>query len=410
MIHIRSPTENDTERHNFKLIIMEGEVKIPKFTLQMELMKTFLRDNYRFRRNVITGGVEYLKVKSEKWAPLTKEVLNRMTFDAIEAGIEVWDKDIRRYVESTFVEDYDPVADYMGMLPRWDGRERIEVLARRVPTENRDWPKNFHRWFLGMVRQWVVGRQLYGNTMVPLLIGRQGDGKSTFCRQLIPEELQNYYTDRIDFTKRTDAERVLTRFVLVNVDEFDSISKSQNAFLKHLLQKSDVMVRKLYETQIQQMKRYASFIATTNDPTPLVDTTGSRRFMCIQTSGTINTKAVVNHQQLYAQAMAEIEEGARTWFDRGDERRIQLANAAFQQFDSIEEVFSYLFHRPGADDIAHRLSPYQILEKMHERYASIQVNLSSAQRLGKLLMRRKFKMVRTAQSRMYYVSFNDVSK
>ena len=389
---------------------MEGEVKIPKFTLQMELMKTFLRDNYRFRRNVITGGVEYLKVKSEKWAPLTKEVLNRMTFDAIEAGIEVWDKDIRRYVESTFVEDYDPVADYMGMLPRWDGRERIEVLARRVPTENRDWPKNFHRWFLGMVRQWVVGRQLYGNTMVPLLIGRQGDGKSTFCRQLIPEELQNYYTDRIDFTKRTDAERVLTRFVLVNVDEFDSISKSQNAFLKHLLQKSDVMVRKLYETQIQQMKRYASFIATTNDPTPLVDTTGSRRFMCIQTSGTINTKAVVNHQQLYAQAMAEIEEGARTWFDRGDERRIQLTNAAFQQFDSIEEVFSYLFHRPGADDIAHRLSPYQILEKMHERYASIQVNLSSAQRLGKLLMRRKFKMVRTAQSRMYYVSFNDVSK
>lgn len=410
MIHIRNPTGNDTERHNFKLIIMEGEVKIPKFTLQMELMKTFLRDNYRFRRNVITGGVEYLKVKSEKWAPLTKEVLNRMTFDAIEAGIEVWDKDIRRYVESTFVEDYDPVADYMGMLPRWDGRERIEVLARRVPTENRDWPKNFHRWFLGMVRQWVVGRQLYGNTMVPLLIGRQGDGKSTFCRQLIPEELQNYYTDRIDFTKRTDAERVLTRFVLVNVDEFDSISKSQNAFLKHLLQKSDVMVRKLYETQIQQMKRYASFIATTNDPTPLVDTTGSRRFMCIQTSGTINTKAVVNHQQLYAQAMAEIEEGARTWFDRGDERRIQLANAAFQQFDSIEEVFSYLFHRPGADDIAHRLSPYQILEKMHERYASIQVNLSSAQRLGKLLMRRKFKMVRTAQSRMYYVSFNDVSK
>lgn len=410
MIHIRNPTGNDTKQHNFKLIIMEGEVKIPKFTLQMELMKTFLRDNYRFRRNVITGGVEYLKVKSEKWAPLTKEVLNRMTFDAIEAGIEVWDKDIRRYVESTFVEDYDPVADYMGMLPRWDGRERIEVLARRVPTENRDWPKNFHRWFLGMVRQWVVGRQLYGNTMVPLLIGRQGDGKSTFCRQLIPEELQNYYTDRIDFTKRTDAERVLTRFVLVNVDEFDSISKSQNAFLKHLLQKSDVMVRKLYETQIQQMKRYASFIATTNDPTPLVDTTGSRRFMCIQTSGTINTKAVVNHQQLYAQAMAEIEEGARTWFDRGDERRIQLTNTAFQQFDSIEEVFSYLFHRPGADDIAHRLSPYQILEKMHERYASIQVNLSSAQRLGKLLMRRKFKMVRTAQSRMYYVSFNDVSK
>jgi predicted P-loop ATPase len=391
--------------------------KISKFTQEMELLKAFLADHYRFRRNVITGGIEYAcggntvgTLHDGPWLPLTKEVMNRITLDAIEANIEVWDKDLRRYVESTYVSDYDPVADYLSSLPRWDGRERIRRLAERVPTENREWPRYFHRWFLGMVAQWLSDRPLHGNTMVPLIVGRQGDGKSTFCRLLLPDELQPYYTDRLDFAKRTETERMLTRFVLINVDEFDSISRPQNAFLKHLLQKSDVMVRKLYETVVQQRKRYASFIATTNDPTPLTDPTGSRRFLCIQTCGVIDTKRPVNHAQLYAQAKTEIERGARTWFDRAEERRIQLSNTVFQQYDSVEAVFMEMFHHPSAGEPVERLSPYQMLARMRRRYPSLQVNLSAAQKLGRLLVRQKFRAVRKSACRVYDVAFSGVSE
>jgi len=392
---------------------MEKE-RISKFTQEMELLKAFLTANYSFRRNVITGGIEFAGsnvpvTQHIGWQPLTKEVMNRITLDAIEANIEVWDKDLKRYIESTYVSDYDPIADYLSALPRWDGRERIRQLARRVPTENQEWPRHFHRWFLGMVAQWLSERQLHGNTMVPLIVGRQGDGKSTFCRRLLPDELQPYYTDRLDFAKRTETERMLTRFVLINVDEFDSISRSQNAFLKHLLQKSDIMVRKMYETVMQQRKRYASFIATTNDPTPLTDPTGSRRFLCIQTCGVIDTKRPVNHAQLYAQAKAEIEHGARTWFDRADERRIQLSNATFQQFDPVEAVFAEMFHRPAPGERIERLSPYQMLTHMKRRCPSLKVNLSAAQKLGRMLMRQKFKSVRTSGCRVYDVALNGVA-
>jgi Predicted P-loop ATPase and inactivated derivatives len=76
---------------------------------------------------------------------------------------------------------------------------------------------------------------MHGNSLVPLLVGEQGDGKSTFCRMIIPEEQQIYYTDRVDFTKKEDAVKALSRFILINIDEYDSISKRQTAFLKYML-------------------------------------------------------------------------------------------------------------------------------------------------------------------------------
>ena len=47
-----------------------------------------------------------------------------------------------------------------------------------------------------------------------------------------------------DIGNHREAELALGRFVLVNLDEFDSIGNTQQAFLKHLLQKPVVNTRK----------------------------------------------------------------------------------------------------------------------------------------------------------------------
>ena len=131
-----------------------------------------------------------------------------------------------------------------------------------------------------------MAKPLHGNATVPLIIGAQGDGKSTFCRMILPEELRTYYTDRIDFTNRNEAEKALTRFALINLDEYDSMTKRQNAFLKHILQKADVKTHQLYmRASSSEQALCRLHPAPTNDPTPLTDLTGSRRFMCVQTSG-----------------------------------------------------------------------------------------------------------------------------
>ncbi|MBO7138522.1 MAG: hypothetical protein J6V92_08670, partial [Bacteroidaceae bacterium] len=80
---------------------------------------------------------------------------------------------------------------------------------------------------------------------------------------------------------RGDTTISLTSFALINIDEFDKTSNSQQIVLKYLLSSSDVKFRPPYGKTIKQYRRYTSFIGTTNQMQPLVDPTGSRRFVCV---------------------------------------------------------------------------------------------------------------------------------
>ena len=366
---------------------------VPYFTLHMELLKQFMKERYLLRRNLISDGVEYMQ-RGEivaDWQPLDRHALATITMEALSEGIEAWDKDIKRYVDSTWVQDYDPIVEFLSQLPRWDGQDHIAAMAQRVPTNNEYWAHDFAVWLRAMVAQWLGRNGQYGNAMVPLLIGAQGDGKSTFCRLLLPEELRDYYTDRIDFANRNSAEQMLTRFCLINIDEYDSLSNRQSAFLKHILQKSDIKMRKLYDSQVQCRQRYATFIGTTNDPTPLTDTTGSRRFLCIRTTGVIDTHSPIDYKQLYAQILYEVRQGQPTHFSKAEEQRIQRQNAAFQQFDVLEEVFFDIYHLPQDDDELKFLPAVKILERMHQFSSGIRIDMSAVQRLSKMLIKSGFK-------------------
>lgn len=373
-----------------------GCESVPYYTEQMQLLISNLTKNYLLRRNRLTGGIEYKRREGtdKPWQMLSKEVQNSMTIDALLNGIDAWDKDMTRYMESTYVSDYDPIAEWLGSLPEWDGTDHIRSFARRLPTDNTHWEDDFHRWFLGMVAQWQKEAPLYGNALVPLLIGAQGDGKSTFCKMILPKDLQLYYVDRLDFTNRNEAVKMLSRFALINLDEYDQLTKRQNAFLKHLLQKTDVKSRKMFQEMVGQQKRYASFIATTNDPMPLTDTTGSRRFLCIRTAGTIYTRDTVNYRQMYAQALAEINRGERTWFNRDDEKRIQQQNADFQQLNDIEQVFFDMFQKPRKWETGKWLSPTALLHAMHEQCSGVSEDARNLHRLGRLLKKFDFERKR----------------
>ena len=389
-------------------LLERKEDAVPYFTLHMELLKQFMKARYLLRRNLITDGVEYI-ARGEMvadWQPLDRHALATITMEALSEGIEAWDKDVKRYVDSTWVADYDPIVDVLNQLPRWDGRDHITALAQCVPTNNEHWPHDFAVWLRAMVAQWLGRNGQYGNAMVPLLIGAQGDGKSTFCRLLLPEALRDYYTDRIDFANRNSAEQMLTRFCLINIDEYDSLSARQNAFLKHILQKSDIKMRKLYDSQVQCRQRYATFIGTTNDPTPLTDTTGSRRFLCIRTMGVIDTRSPIDYDQLYAQVVHELRDGLPTHFTKAEEKRIQQQNAAFQQFDSLQEVFSELFHLPQKGEAVMHLSAIQLLGRMRQHSPAVRIDDSAVKRLSRMLLSNGFSFKHTKKQNEFTVAQN----
>lgn len=300
-------------------------------------LQTFMTTHYDLRFNELTNGVEWRTNNSASYTfePLDSRVMNTMIQACHENGIEVFDRDMKRYLGSTRVRNYNAAQAYLKEVRGcWDGHtDYIGALADRVPCRNPHWKEWFHTWFLGMVAQWDGWNTIYGNATVPLLIGAQGCGKSTFGQLLLPPELRETgYRELVDFTSKQDAERMTAFSLLINLDEFNQISeKTQQGFLKNLIQKSSIKGRRPYSSTTQTMPRYASFIATTNFPDVLSDPSGSRRFLVadVRNGSVINNKPPFYYDKVYAQALSELENGRRHYFTADEVNEIEQYNAQF---------------------------------------------------------------------------------
>jgi hypothetical protein len=403
------------------------EVKKAKSCSLMQEVTAFLTSRYRFRFNVLTEETEvannipdthlrYTKV-DERW-------MNTLSMEAIETGIDCWDRDIQRFVRSRRISEYHPFTAYFEQLPEWDGTDRVSALARRV-SDNPVWVNGFHRWMLGLSAQWMqfhpdtncanrannansanntssINR---ANSVAPLLVSsRQGLGKSTFCRLLMPDALKAYYTESYDLSSPASAEAKLAAYGLINLDEFDKLSASKMPLLKNLMQASALNIRKAYKRSASALPRIASFIGTSNREDLLVDRTGSRRFLCVSLEHAIDCTTPVEHEQLYAQLKAELLSGERSWFNKEEEQAIQQHNALFYKHIPEEEVFRLCFRFATQEDHPQEvltLSATQLFERMKSAHPSVMRGMT-AYSLSRILPQLG-ERVHTAKGNVYRV-------
>lgn len=365
----------------------------------------FLNVHFRFRRNVLNGIVEYRLNDGTDFAYhlLTKEVQNSMTIMALESGLNSWDKDLSRYIHSNRIPEYDPVNTYLDSLPKWDGKDRVAAFARRVPTDTPDWERNLHIWMLSMVAHWMGRDEQHGNAIAPILIGAQATGKSSFCRIILPEPLLDYYNDSIHFKDDKSVFLALSSFCLINIDEFDSLSRTQQPLLKYLLSKTDVKYRSAYRNHIEQHKRYASFIGTTNNLHPLTDPTGSRRFICVKVKGTIDCATPVDHAQLYAQLRDEVLQGERYWFTKVECDTITRQNIPFQRTVDLSSMLRSIYRQPRPDDDYTVLTVKDIIDELLAAYPNMEFTGQANTQVGIAMRDLGFQPLRTHSSRQYHV-------
>lgn len=373
---------------------------------QLLFVKTdeFMKRRYEFRRNMLVGEVEFRARGSYyiHFAPVTETVLNSIGLNAQAEGLALWDRDVKRYIYSDRVPVFHPFDYYLDRLPVWDGKDRIRALASTLPTSNGAWPDLFYRWFLSMVAHWSRRDHLHANSTLPLLAGPQGCGKSTWCRNLLPPSLRMYYTDSIDFGNKRDAELLLSRFALINMDEFDSVSAGYQSFLKHILQKPVVNARQPYKRSVQPSHRYASFIATCNNFDLLTDPTGSRRFLCIEIADRIDNTRPIDYDQLYAQASAALSAGERYWFTAEEELSTTQNNEVFQQLPVEEQLFLQYFRAPLPNEEYESLPTIEILQYLQKK-SGIRLGNKRLTYFGRLLQKNKIPSRRTMRGTCYSV-------
>ena len=378
----KEAAQSGSARKKAGLESSKEEVKKAKSCSLMQEVTAFLTSRYRFRFNVLTEETEVASVENNipdthlRYAKVDERWMNSLSLEAIETGIDCWDRDIQRFVRSRRISEYHPFTAYFEQLPEWDGTDRVSALARRV-SDDPVWVNGFHRWMLGLSAQWM---QLNpdnnrANSVAPLLVSsRQGLGKSTFCRLLMPDTLKSYYTESYDLSSPASAEAKLAAYGLINLDEFDKLGASKMPLLKNLMQASALNIRKAYKHSASSLPRIASFIGTSNREDLLVDRTGSRRFLCVSLKHAIDCTTSVEHKQLYAQLKTELLSGERSWFNKEEEQTIQQHNALFYKHVPEEEVFRLCFRFATEEDNPQEvlsLSATQLFERMKAAHPSI---------------------------------------
>ena len=391
------------------------EVKKAKSSSLMQEVTAFLTSRYRFRFNVLTEETEVANIENNlpdahlRYTKVDERWMNTLSMEAIETGIDCWDRDIQRFVRSRRISEYHPFTAYFEQLPEWDGTDRVSALARRV-SDDPVWVNGFHRWMLGLSAQWMQFRSdtnstNRANSVAPLLVSsRQGLGKSTFCRLLMPDVLKAYYTESYDLGSPASAEAKLAACGLINLDEFDKLSASKMPLLKNLMQASALNIRKAYKRSASALPRIASFIGTSNREDLLVDRTGSRRFLCVSLEHAIDCVTPVEHEQLYAQLKAELLSGERSWFNKEEEQAIQQHNALFYKHIPEEEVFRLCFRFATQEDHPQEvltLSATQLFERMKSAHPSVMRGMT-AYSLSRILPQLG-ERVHTAKGNVYRV-------
>lgn len=367
-----------------------------------------LEHNYQFRRNVLSGMVEYKKngEPDESFSRLTSEALNTIF---IKAKREIPDDtslktDIKAYVESDIPPVYNPVVAWLDSLAKWDGKDRVTEFLNRIPGLSDEKVAFLKIYLRSNVAHWLNMEQEHGNETVPLLIGNQGCGKSTFCVRFLPKHLRQYYLDHFNLANKFDKEMALSNCLLICLDEIDMYNARQMAQVKQALSKVKVNGRKIYGKTIDERMRFASFIATTNNRHPLVDKTGSRRFLTIEIPNgeMINNDSEIEYEQLYAQLLHEVrDEKLRYWYTNEETQRIQELNAPYEQTLDLEQMIDCMFRKPQGSEKHGVFTSLDIRKILKQQYPDVADSQLNSIKIGKAMKEMKVARVKSKRGVSY---------
>ncbi len=353
---------------------------------QLLAMKTenFINSHYELRKNVLTDVIQYRDRKTYHydWQDISEEKLNEITFKALKGGVGSKDKDVKRFIQNTMVAQFDPIQDWLFRLPKWDGVDRVALVVDSIPTDDAAWKPFLHTWLLSMVAHWLGKDTFHGNALMPVLIGYQGSGKTTFCKSLLPLEMRDYFSDKVNLKSDTTIQLALSRYALINIDEFDQVKKGEQPLLKFLISSADAKMRLPQSGHIVERRRYASFIATTNSARPLVDPTGSRRFICIKVTDDLKSLADIDLAQLYAQLYSEINSGMRYWLDKEETALLEQHNSQFMCVEGLQDIICSLFRAPKPGEKGKEYTTAEIMQIIKKKLPNFKADEVTARKIG----------------------------
>ena len=382
-------------------------------------IKQWLATHYDFQHNMVTGFYELrsrmvYQGKFLRFTRIDDNIENSLWAEMDEAGLHLPEKTLHNIINSDFSTPYDPLADYLKSLPKWEkGKDPdyIDQLAHRIHIVEKPGYEHtqelfgyfFKKWLVAMVVAWIVLKVV--NQFILIFVGKGGIFKTTFFQCLLPPVLREYFfNDSTGSYTDKDFMEAFASKALLCLDEFETVFGKNLSAFKSNLTKITFSIRRPYDKYRSELPHRGSLCGTTNSQQFITDEENRRYSPWIVDSIESPIANPIDYDHVYAEALALGQEVMRHekgtplewtfWLTRSDIDLMRQHNRLFMVANYAEEQIRKYYKVPQSDTplefIKFRYTS-EILEKIGVNPA-LRQNLN-AHNIGAVMSRLGFKKI-----------------
>lgn len=272
VLKIESPDENLIKQ------LIESNVKfdVENDETEVNQLKLFIAENFNPIRDSITNEIFINGVL------LDDIKLNTIYFSAKNClDFNVNKSDVRDMINSEATQTFNPLNEFFKLKSFETGMIENYINCIQPNTEYNRWA--FKKWIIGTVHNWCSPTQETKVSPLTLVLcgQKQGTGKTSFFRNLMPKDLSKYLIEHKIDSKDKDSIYNLVKGLVVLDDEFGGLATKDVKDFKKIADANQIDIRLPYSAFYSKMKRKASLCGTSNDISILKDVTGNRRILPI---------------------------------------------------------------------------------------------------------------------------------
>ena len=245
-----------------------------------------------------------------------------------------------------FKHRINDVQDYLKGL-KWDGVKRLNTLLIDYfgAADNAYTRAVIRKSLTAAVARAMIPGTKYD--FMPILVGPQGIGKSTFLRVMG----KRWYSDSLQTFEGKDASEMIQGVWINELGELNGFSKSETNAVKQFLSRTEDIFREAYGRRTGNYPRRCVFFGSTNDAEFLRDNTGNRRFWPVDLAMYKPAKSVfteLEHEvdQIWAEAFISWQLGEPLYLT-GEAEKIAAAEQETHRISNTKEgIISDFISKP----------------------------------------------------------------
>lgn len=310
-----------------KLIESKEIYTIQEDISNMAKLENFIIENYAPERNTITNEIKIdgIVIDDHKLNSIYKTASKILDFNVSKS-------DVRDIINSDTTKDYNPLNSFFSIKEY--NECQIEAYIDCIQPNNKYNRWAFKKWLIGSVHNWIS--PLAETKVSPLTLvlcgQKQGTGKTSFFRNLLPEDLQDYLIEKKIDANDKDSMYNLAKGLICFDDEFGGLATKDVKDFKRVADTNWIDIRLPYSAFYSKIKRRASLCGTTNESNILKDVTGNRRLL------PINVESIDYDKMIKIDTNSLWREAYKLWREDFDWKIYKAEDIEFLNENTIKNI------------------------------------------------------------------------